>query len=81
LAEISFFWRYSIVEGGDSIMKKVLAIVLSLMLLAVFAVGCKKADAPAPAPAPAAAPAAPAAPAPEKAAEKPAEKKAEAPKK
>jgi hypothetical protein len=38
-------------------MKKVLAIVLSLMLLAVFAVGCKKAEQPAPAaPAPAAAP-------------------------
>jgi hypothetical protein len=70
-----FFGTISIVEGGDSIMKKVLAIVLSLMLLAVFAVGCKKAETPPPAPA------APAAPAPEKAPEKPAEKPAEAPKK
>jgi hypothetical protein len=75
----SLFWQYFYVEGGDSIMKKVLAIVLSLMLLAVFAVGCKKADAPAPAPAPAAAPAAPA----DKPADaKPADAKpAEAPKK
>ena len=57
-------------------MKKVLAIVLSLMLLAVFALGCKKAETPPPAPAPAAAPA------PEKAPEKPADAKpAEAPKK
>ena len=62
-------------------MKKVLAIVLSLMLLAVFAVGCKKAETPPPAPAPAAAPAPATAPAPEKAPEKPADKKAEAPKK
>jgi hypothetical protein len=71
-----FFGTIPIVEGGDSIMKKVLAIVLSLMLLAVFAVGCKKAETPPPAPAPAAAPA------PEKAPEKPADTKpAEAPKK
>jgi PBP1b-binding outer membrane lipoprotein LpoB len=62
-------------------MKKILAIVLSLMLLAVFAVGCKKAETPAPAPAPAAAPAT--TPAPEKPADvKPADAKpAEAPKK
>ncbi|MDA8215692.1 MAG: hypothetical protein M0Z64_10520 [Nitrospiraceae bacterium] len=63
-------------------MKKVLAFILSLMLLVAFtfAVGCKKAEEPkapeAPAPAPA--------PAPEKPAEAPApapEKPAEAPKK
>ena len=60
-------------------MKKVLALVLSLMLLVAFTVGCKpaeqpKPEAPATAPAPEqAAPekAAPAQPAPEKAPEKP----------
>ena len=42
-------------------MKKAIALVLSLMLVAAFAlVGCKKAEEPAPAPAPAEAPAAPA---------------------
>jgi len=66
-------------EGGDKIMKKVLAFILALMLLVAFtfAVGCKKAEEPkapeapaAPAPAPAPAPEAPA-PAPEKPAEAP----------
>jgi hypothetical protein len=47
-----FFGAIPDVGGGDSLMKKVLAIVLSLMLLVVFAVGCqqkpaeKKAEAP-----------------------------------
>jgi cell division protein FtsN len=41
-----FFGAISDVGGGDSMMKKVLAIVLSLMLLVVFAVGCKKAETP-----------------------------------
>ncbi len=63
-------------------MKKVLALVLSLMLLAVFSVGCKPAETPKPeatkpaeAPAPAPAPEKPAeAPAPAPAPEKPAGK-------
>ena len=56
-------------------MKKVIALVLSLMLLVAFTVGCKPAEtpkpaeAPAPAPAPEKAPEAPA-PAPEKPAHK-----------
>jgi hypothetical protein len=45
-----FFGAIPDAGGGDSLMKKVLAIVLSLMLLVVFAVGCKKADTPAKAP-------------------------------
>ena len=59
-------------------MKKIIALVLSLMLLVAFTVGCKPAETPKPeAPAPATAPApetpAPAtAPAPEKPAEAPA---------
>jgi len=59
-------------EGGENLMKKVIALVLSLMLLVAFTVGCKPAETPKPeAPAPATAPApetpAPAtAPAPEK---------------
>lgn len=59
-------------------MKKIIALILSVMLLVVFAfsVGCKKAEEPkapeAPAPAPAPAPEAPApAPTPEKPAEAP----------
>jgi len=65
-------------EGGENLMKKVIALVLSLMLLVAFTVGCKPAETPKPeAPAPATAPApetpAPApAPAPEKPAEAPA---------
>jgi hypothetical protein len=57
-------------EGGDILMKKIIALVLSLMLLVVFSVGCKPAETPKPeAPKPAAeAPA----PAPEKPAEAPA---------
>ncbi len=52
-------------------MKKILALVLSFMLLVVFAMGCQKAETPAPeAPKPAEAPAP--APAPEKPAEAPA---------
>jgi hypothetical protein len=37
-----FFGAIPDVGGGDSMMKKVLAIVLSLMLLVVFAVGCQQ---------------------------------------
>jgi len=61
-------------------MKKVIALVLSLMLLVAFTVGCKpaetpKPEAPAPAPATAPAPEKPAeAPAPAPAPEKPAHK-------
>jgi hypothetical protein len=58
-------------EGGDNLMKKVIALVLSLMLLVAFTVGCKPAETPKPeAPKPAEAPAT--APAPEKPAEAPA---------
>jgi len=54
-------------EGGENLMKKVIALVLSLMLLVAFTVGCKPAETPKPeAPAPATAPA------PEKPAEAPA---------
>ena len=54
-------------------MKKVIALVLSLMLLVAFTVGCKPAETPKPAEAPApapGAPGAPGAPAPEKPAHK-----------
>jgi hypothetical protein len=58
-------------EGGDILMKKIIALVLSLMLLVAFTVGCKPAETPKPeAPKPAEAPAA--VPAPEKPAEAPA---------
>jgi len=76
-----FFGAIPDAGGGDSLMKKVLAIVLSLMLLLVFAIGCKKADTPkAPeAPkAPAAAPATAPAPADKAAADKAAADKAAA---
>ena len=67
-------------EGGENLMKKVIALVLSLVLLVAFTLACKPAEtpkpaeeqkpaaeAPAPAPAPEKAPEAPApAPAPEK---------------
>ena len=68
-------------EGGEILMKKLIALVLSLMLLVAFTIGCKpaetpKTEAPAPAeqatPAPAPAPAEEAAPAPAPAPEKPA---------
>jgi hypothetical protein len=67
-------------EGGELIVKKVLALILSVVLLVAFtfAVGCKKADEPKPVEAPkppAEAPKAPdtPAPAPAPAPEKPAE--------
>jgi len=56
-------------------MKKVIALVLSLMLLVAFTLGCKPAETPkseVPAPAPETAPAPEQAPAPEKPAEAPA---------
>ena len=43
-------------EGGENFMKKVIALVLALMLLVVFSVGCKPAETPKPAEAPATAP-------------------------
>lgn len=65
-----------ILEGGEKIVKKALALILSLMLLVAFtlSVGCKKAEEPK-------APEAPAAPAPAPAPEKPAEAPAPAPEK
>ena len=60
-------------EGGENLMKKLIALVLSLMLLVVFSIGCKPAETPKPeAPAPAPAEQAAPAPAPEKPAEAPA---------
>ena len=60
-------------EGGENLMKKVIALVLSLMLLVAFTLGCKPAETPKPeAPKPAEAPAPAPAPAPEKPAEAPA---------
>ncbi|MFA5354445.1 MAG: hypothetical protein WC291_09455 [Thermodesulfovibrionales bacterium] len=62
----------NIIKGGDDVMKKTFAFILSLMLLVAFtfAIGCKKAEemAPAEAPAPATEPAPAPAPAPEQAA-------------
>jgi cell division protein FtsN len=58
-------------EGGENLMKKVIALVLSLVLMLAFTIGCKPAEQPkpeAPKPAEQAAPA----PAPEKPAEAPA---------
>jgi hypothetical protein len=66
---------YVILEGGEKLMKKVIALVLSLMLLVAFTLGCKPAETPkpeAPKPAEAPAPATAPAPAPEKPAEAPA---------
>jgi hypothetical protein len=62
-------------RGGNTIMKKIIALVIAVCVFAAFSlvVGCKKAEQPAP-------PAAPAAPAPEKAAPAP-EKAAPAPEK
>jgi hypothetical protein len=63
-------------------MKRFLALVLSLLLLAAFTVGCKPSETPKPAEAPAPAPAPEqAAPAPEKAAPAPAPEKPAAPEK
>jgi len=60
-------------EGGENLMKRVLALVLSLLLLVAFTVGCKPAETPKPeAPKPAEQPAPAPAPAPEKPAEQPA---------
>jgi hypothetical protein len=69
-----FLHKQVIVEGGENLMKKVIALVLSLMLLVAFTVGCKPAETPKPEePKPAAeAPAPAATPAPEKPAEAPA---------
>jgi hypothetical protein len=63
-------------------MKKFLALVLSLLLLVAFTIGCKPAETPKPAEVPAPAPAPEqAAPAPEKAAPAPAPEKPAAPEK
>ncbi len=78
---------FEILEGGENLMKKVIALILSLALMVAFTIGCKPAEtpkpeapAPAPAPAPEQAPAPAPAPEPEQApAPAPAPEKAPAP--